>query len=240
MRGARNNKGQVTVFIIIAIVIVSRSEKFHTDSPYTTNQASFLGNHFSSKDTIIFDDDEFEEEMNNLHSELDKLKDIDIHINFDSLNDEMKKLAEELKNLKLEDIKIDFDFDADEFNENMHKLANELKEEKFAFKDFDIDMSDFNEKMESLKDELKDLKIDLKDLDKELAKLKAFMKELRAEMRKDGLIEDENEDINMELNKSEMEINGEKVPDELFQKYKSLYKKHFGKELEEGFQIHSN
>lgn len=228
----------IGIFLIAAIVIASRGITSQSGHIPAVNYASFLGSHSSAHDTIIFDDEEFDRGMENLRVELEKLKDVDIHINLEGLDDEMKKLSEELKELKLEDLDINIEFDADKFNEIMHKLAEELKEEKFALKDFDIDMSEFKENMKSLKEEMKDLKIDLKDLDKELEKFDAFFKELKIEMKKDGLIEDEEEQIDLELNKDEMKINGEKVPDELYQKYKEMYEDYFGKELSEKSSIH--
>jgi len=108
-------------------------------------------------------------------------------------------------------------------------LKKELKEHKFSF---DFDMDNFKEEMEDLKEELKDLKFDLKDLDTELDKLDGFMNVLREELESDGLIDNKDDDIDLELNKNEMLINGEPVPDELFNKYKEIYEEHFGKKLD--------
>ena len=228
----------ISIVFLIAIVIVSQETKLQTKPPFSTNYATMFGNHSSAHDTIIFDEEEFEKGMENLRIELEKLKDKDIHINFDGLAEEMKNLAKELEKIKVEDLDINIDFDAEKFNENMQKLAEELKEKKFALKDFNIDMSELKDKMDFLKVKMKDLKFKLKDMDKELEKIDAFMKELKVEMKKDGLINDENEQINLELNKDEMRVNGVKVPDELYQKYSEMYKKHFGKALSDNSSIH--
>jgi hypothetical protein len=91
--------------------------------------------------------------------------------------------------------------------------------------------------MKDLREELKDLKFDLKDLDIELDKLDGFMDSLREELESDGLIDNKDDDIKLELNKNEMLINGEPVPDELFKKYKDMYEEHFGKKLNSDHNI---
>lgn len=101
-------------------------------------------------------------------------------------------------------------------------------------------MREFKEEMKKLKVEMKKFNIDFKDLNVEMEKLNGFLKDLKIEMKKDNLIDDEDEEINLELNKNEMKINGEQVPDDLFTKYKKLYKKHFGIDPEEDTHIHIN
>ncbi len=108
-------------------------------------------------------------------------------------------------------------------------LKKELKEHKFSF---DFDMDSFKEEMKDLREELKDLKIDLKDLDIELDKLDGFMEDLREELESDGLIDNKKDDFDLNLNKDEMLINGEPVPDDLFNKYKDMYEEHFDKKLD--------
>jgi uncharacterized protein YrzB (UPF0473 family) len=50
-------------------------------------------------------------------------------------------------------------------------------------------------------------------------------------MIKDNLIKSENEKLNIDLNENGMEVNGKKVPAELFEKYKKMYEEHFNKKL---------
>jgi chromosome segregation ATPase len=175
-----------------------------------------------------FDNKKFQHEMGKMACNLDKLKDIRIRVNFDSDKFEkgMKKLEKRLKNMKFDDM----DFNSEKFNKDMEKMQKELGEHKF---DINIDLSDLKEKM-------KDLKIKLKGLDKRLDTLKSFMKDLRKELVKDGYIKNENDNFDMELNYHEMKINGEKLPESLYEKYKEMYKDHFGKDIKEGkdFIIH--
>ena len=170
-----------------------------------------------------FDSDEFKEEMKDLAVELDKIKDIDIHLNMDEFNEEMLDLKDELKNLDL-----DFKFDSEEFKEQMKKLKADLKHHPIIAGDFDIDF------------DLDHLHIDLGNLKVELKKLESFLKELKSEMKNDGLIDNVEDDVNIEFDKDEMRIDGEKVPDDLHQKYIDIYEKHFDKSIEDGFSIHSH
>jgi chromosome segregation ATPase len=219
-------------FIILTAVALTqfgiRLNVYPPDSNITT--ASFIY-HFSEIDTFDFNKEEFESEMEQLRAELEGLKNHKFEFEFDSeeFKEEMKQLAAELKNLKIEDLNVELNFDSGEFKKNME----ELRDQQFTFQDFEFDMSKFKEEMKELKEEMKNFKIDFKDLNIKMGKLNGFLKNLKIEMKKDNLIDDENEDINLELNENEMKINGELVPDDLFTKYKKLYKKHFGKDPEE-------
>ena len=54
------------------------------------------------------------------------------------------------------------------------------------------------------------------------------------------MIKDEDENFSMKFNSKEMIINGNKVPDDLFKKYKEIYKKHYGKDIDDEFDINNN
>jgi chromosome segregation ATPase len=166
--------------------------------------------------------------MEKLKEELEVLKDMKFHFDFgnEEFKVQMENLKDELSELDFEDFH--FEFDDEEFKMNMEELKKELKGKKYSFH---FNMDNFKEEMRELKEELKHLDIDLKDLDIELDKLDGFMDNLREELESDGLIDNKDDDIDLELNKNEMLINGEPVPDELFKKYKDMYEEHFGKKL---------
>ncbi len=190
-----------------------------------------IGAMYFAADTfdIDIDMDDFDEEMKELQKELGKIKSYKFKFDFDKeeFRTQMEELKKELSKLDFEELQ--FEFDGAEFKKSMVVLKKELKEHKFSF---DFDMDSFKEEMKDLREELKDLKIDLKDLDIELDKLDGFMDSLREELESDGLIDNKDDDIKLELNKNEMLINGEPVPDELFKKYKDMYEEHFGKKLD--------
>jgi len=54
------------------------------------------------------------------------------------------------------------------------------------------------------------------------------------------ITEDEDEEIEIDFNKNEMKVNDNKIPDELFEKYKVLYKEHFGKEPDDDTHFRIN
>ena len=66
---------------------------------------------------------------------------------------------------------------------------------------------------------------------------KGFMKDVRSELVKDKLIKNEDEKFDMKMDSKEMIINGKKVPDDLFKKYKEIYKRHYGQEIEHEINI---
>jgi hypothetical protein len=72
-----------------------------------------------------------------------------------------------------------------------------------------------------------------------LQELKSFNIELRDELENDNLLKDDDSIDNLTISKDEMIVDGKKVSPELHEKYLSLYKKHFGKELKgnEKFEI---
>jgi len=222
-----------STFLIVAILLIALvCSGFILISPsdYNPSLLSYSSNNFFAADTfdIDIDMDEFDEEMKKLHKELGKLKSLKFDFDFDNeeFRTQMEELKKELSELDLEEFH--FKFDDAEFRKSMEELKEELKGKKYSFH---FDMENFKEEMRELKEELKHLDIDLKDLDIELDKLDGFLDNLREELESDGLIDNKDDDIDLELNKNEMLINGEPVPDELFKKYKDMYEEHFGKKL---------
>ena len=240
----RNSTFLIAVILLFALVcpgfiLLSASDYYSSLRNISSNnsleyeQINILQNeirvmHFTA-DTfdIDIDMDEFDKEMKKLHQELGKLKSFKFDFDNEEFRAQMEKLKEELSQFDFEDFH--FEFDDAEFRKSMVVLKKELKEHKFSF-DFDIDS--FKEEMKDLREELKDLKIDLKDLDIELDKLDGFMEDLREELESDGLRDNKEDDFDLNLNKDEMLINGEPVPDDLFNKYKDMYEEHFGKKLD--------
>ena len=237
-------KTKTTVFITSAILVLVVAMQFgFKHAPAKTNPVIQKASFFdfpADADTFDFNRSEFKEEMKKLKEELKKLKTEKIQAYFDSeeFKEEMKNLKAELKNLKIHDFHSDFD--KEKFDKDMKELSEKLKNQKFVWKDtdFDIDLSGLKESMEALKENMTNLKINLDGLSEEMEKLNEFIKDLKTEMKKDGLIENENDDADIELNKNEMKVNGEKVPDKLFEKYRDMYKDYFGKEPGECSHFH--
>ena len=119
----------------------------------------------------------------------------------------------------------------DDFHRSMDELADNLSNIKVEISD--RDWGDFRSEMRNLKDELKNLDIDMGDLKFELKRLKRFMKDVRRELIDDGYLEYGDDDFDMEFNEDELIINGRRLPDELLDKYKKMYKEHFGREIDD-------
>ncbi len=184
-----------------------------------------------------FNSEEFRSEMDSLRDHLKELKKMKFNFHFDTaaFNHGLKELKENLAHLNFN--KHDFECDMGAFREGMKKFHEEMEHNRFNGEDFKIDMKDFSHQMEKFKDEMKDFHFNMEKFKKEMKKFKAFMKDTRHELVKDNLIKNEDDDFEMKMNSKEMFINGNKVPDNLFKKYKELYKHHFGKEIEDEFNI---
>jgi hypothetical protein len=104
----------------------------------------------------------------------------------------------------------------------------------------DIDMDKIKSEIDKAMENIKDVHINIDVLDKDLKKLDSFIDDLKTEMVEDKLIDSKNEKVDVELNSNEMIVNGKTVDNHLLEKYKNMYKEHFGKDLKEkqSFQIH--
>lgn len=143
-------------------------------------------------------------------------------INIDGNCDEFKseEFAASMKEWKKE-----FKESMKEFNENMKENKEEWK--KMAEEiNKSVNNPEFKKSMENLKANMGKLKADMKIL-------KEYLHDVKSELVHDGLIK-ENDDLDgFYLSTKEMKVNGKKVSEELHQKYLSLYKKHYGKDLQE-------
>ncbi len=233
-------KIRLTAFIgLIFLIILFFGSKLSISKSHITTQ---FNSQFSKIDTFDLNTEEFIKQVDQLHEELEVLRNHKFKFEFDSdeFKEGMKPLAVELKNLKLKDLHIELNFDSGEFKKNMEELAEELRNQQFTFQDFEFDMSEFKEEMKEFKEEMKKFNIDFKDLNMEMEKLNGFLKDLKIEMRKDNLIDDEDEEINLKLNNEEIIVNGNRISEDLFRKYIELYEDHFGQEPGENTHIHIN
>lgn len=198
---------------------------FHFDSDeFKVHMDSLTENLHKFKDwDFHFDSEAFEENMQQLRENLKNKKLVwkDFHFNMEDFEENMKELKEELK-----DMHLNFKFDSESFEKEMNELCENLEQHKFIFDDFHFDMGNFEMKMENLKVEMN--------------KLESFMKDMRDELKKDGLIEEDEEDFDLILNEDEMKVNGEEVSNELYQKYLDIYEDHFGHKPDHCFKIHSH
>jgi len=144
----------------------------------------------------------------------------------------------------------DSTFDGDAFKDNMKEWKHNFK---LNMKNFNLNMDDFKADMTKMKKDLMKnglnnetfkhgmtlLGKNMGKLKNHLQELKSFNIELRDELENDNLLKDDDSIDNLTISKDEMIVDGKKVSPELHEKYLSLYKKHFGKELKgnEKFEI---
>lgn len=187
-----------------------------------------------------FDCNEFRHDMENLKSELKKLKRKEWSWKFDSeeFRKNMEEMREDLMNMKIE-------FDSEEFAESMAEMSRQLASIKvhippIKIPEINTDMSELEEGMKELSESLEDLDIDMSELKTEMKKFKHFMRELKNEMVEDGLIDKYDDIDNLEFEDDALYLNYEKVPGHLAEKYREIYKKHFGHYPDEdSFTIHN-
>lgn len=182
-----------------------------------------------------FDEEEFNDQMEKLDEELDKLKDMDFEFYFDQekLKENMNELKENLKDL-------DVDIDMDEFHKQMEKLREEMRNKKFDFDSIRTDRKELRDKIRSLREELRETHFENLKGKEEASKTKEFVKQLKEELVNDGYLESTDSDLNLKMNSEGIKVNGVMLPNEKFEKYKDIYKENFGKEFQSELNININ
>jgi len=209
-----------------------------------------LGNlgdmNFNNCDSL-FDSEQFHKNMDSLRSDMKKFHKMKFNFHFDTtaFNKGMRELKKNMKNLKINPhiylYKDGFPgCNMEAFKEGMKNFNEEMKHNRIFNEDLKIDMSEFENHMKDFSKNMKNFDLNMKDLNKNLKKLKGFLKDLRHELVKDNLIKDEDENFNMRFNSKEIIINGNKVSDDLLEKYKGIYKKHYGKDIDNEFNINND
>ena len=191
------------------------------------NNFNFEDHDFDFDIDIDFDSEQFEESMEHLSDALSSLDfDFDFDLDFDDDN----------WNGHYNGNRIKFHWDSDKFNRNMEKLELKLEglDDLNIKIDMDLDgfakgMEEFGESMGNLKIDLSGLEEELDELKVELKKLDNFLDETSEELVEDGYIDDEDEEYDLVLNKRKMVVNGERLSDELHEKYLKIYEDNFGR-----------
>lgn len=139
----------------------------------------------------------------------------------------------------------DFEFDKEEFEADMKEWEKEFEE---GMKVFSEEMKKFDGKKlaeeiknsinsEEFKESMKDLKKNMGKVKTKLKFLKEYLSEVKDELISDKIVADEAELDKLYISKTEMKANGKSLSPELHKKYLQIYKKHFGKELEDEQKI---
>jgi chaperonin cofactor prefoldin len=162
-----------------------------------------------------------------------------------------KKQMEEL-NKRMKNFKLDFHFDKKNYEkmmEQLHKNLEKLKDEKFfdneKWKDIDHKLSeafhdhdfDFHFNFDKLNMSLDKLNLKMDHLKEKMKNMKEFLKDVKSELIKDGYLDINDDKFDLDFTKDRIEVNGKRLPDSLLEKYKKIYKDHFGKEMDDRFRI---
>ena len=201
---------------------------FHFDMDSLNNNMMGWRKKFKDEDfSFKFNHKKFKEDMDKLKDELKDCDDIVIHIDKDKIRKDIDEGLKHLDDLKLHNF--NFNFNGDELNKNLKQLTIEIGKNK---NNLELNMEDLKDQMDDLKYKMGDLSHEMDNLDKEMKNLNSFLAAVKVELVKDGLIKSSDEEFEMELSPSRMKVNDEKVADNLLEKYKTLYKKYFDKEIE--------
>ena len=189
---------------------------------------------FPQSFSFNFDSDEFKEQMEELKEKLKDMKSIHVNVDFDkeSFRESMKEMKKSLEKLKDKDF-----FDEEALEKSIDKFSNEISSRNNMKINFDFDFSDLAKSLDKVNFNLKDLKVDMSKLKEKMKILKHFLKDMKSELIKDGYLNEDDEDFDLEFSEDKLEVNGKRLPDDLLEKYKDMYKEYFGKELEGNFNI---
>jgi|GEM_PF-5994413 len=168
------------------------------------------------------------------------------HFNFNNkeFQAEIEKLKEKIADINFPDFK--FNFNDEEFQIQMEELDSNLQNIKIEIPEINIDLDEghfeivMSELAENLDDEMDKLDLAMKELNIDLKKLNDFIGEVKSEMTKDGILKSEDEEINLDFDSDELKLNGKIIPENLKEKYKAMFEKHFKKELNGDCNFHFN
>jgi hypothetical protein len=201
------------------------------------NHVNKLDESFSSLDELTFPDssfyfnrEAFDRQMKDLN---ERMKNFKFNFHFDSLdvNRIMNQVNKELEKLK----------DRDFFNERQLAKINEKLNRAFYNHNFDFrfnfDFDKLNMSLDKLNLRMKELNIKMDHLNGKMKDLKEFLKDVKAELIKDGYLNKNDNNYNLDFTRDSIQVNGKRLPENLLEKYKKLYKDHFGKEIDDGCRI---
>ena len=179
---------------------------------------------------FYFNNKAFKKQMKELN---ERMKNFKFNFHFDSKH--YKKMMEQLHK-NLEKLKDENFFDDEKWDELDRKLSDSFSDRDVDFH-FNFDFDKLNMSLNKLDLKMKNLKIDLSNLKEKMNALKGFLKDVRSELVKDGYLDDNDDDFDLNFTKDKIEVNGKRLPDNLLEKYKKIYKEHFGKEIDDRFRI---
>lgn len=204
----------------------------------------FIDKDKSDNDTTEYDEKVFDVPMffrfridddllKDMKTELDSLmkdlkdKDFEVYINPDDIKEPMMKFKKFFEDFTTpEPPKVDME----QFQKKMEKFREQMKMRKLNIDSLEIElrdrMKDFR-KRQKKKIEI----IELKNENDEFNKSESFIDELRDELMKDDYLDSFASRFSFRMDEEKISVNNKELPHELLNKYKEIFRKHHGRNL---------
>jgi hypothetical protein len=172
------------------------------------------------------DDKDFEVKLDSLLKDLDD-KDFEIYINPDDIREPMMKFKKQFRDFTPPQTP---DIDLEKFYKEMQKFREQMK---FNSPEYDSLFYKFREKMKEFKKRKnKNIEIiELNNNDEEIENSESFINEVKKELVKDGYLDSVESPIHFMMNEDKISVNNKDLSEELLDKYKEIFRKHHGRNL---------
>ena len=173
---------------------------------------------------LVSDSTNWKEMMENIQRNL-KENLANLSVNIPPINIppiDLRKLREQLKHCQ---------FDTAAFRKSMEEFKDKMKDFRFDMEKFKEEMKKSGSNSEAFKKSMEELKLNMNKLKANMKILKDFIGDVKNELVSDRLIENKEGLDSITLSKDELVVNGKTASPELQKKYLEMYKKHYGKEL---------
>jgi hypothetical protein len=172
------------------------------------------------------DDKDFEVKLDSLLKDLDD-KHFEIYINPDDIREPMMKFKKHFRDFTPPQTP---DIDLEKFYKEMQKFREQMK---FNSPEYDSLFYKFREKMKEFKKRKnKNIEIiELNNNDEEIEDSESFINEIKKELVKDGYLDSVESPIHFMMNEDKISVNNKDLSEELLDKYKEIFRKHHGRNL---------
>uniref|UniRef100_A0A832DEV5 Lipoprotein n=1 Tax=Ignavibacterium album TaxID=591197 RepID=A0A832DEV5_9BACT len=229
---------------LIEYELKNLTKDLYAEKEKPTRIKIFIDKDKSENDTTEYDEEDFDDPMSfrfridddflkDMKTDLDSLmkdlkdKDFEVYINPDELREQMKEYKKYFKNYTLpKPPKIDME----QFHKEMKKFREQMKHHKLNIDSLETELRD------KMKDLIKEQKkrieiIELKDENDEYNKSESFVDELKDELIKDGYLDSSSKEFSFRMDEEKISVNNKELPKELLNKYKEIFRKHHGRNL---------
>jgi hypothetical protein len=229
---------------LIEYELKNLTKDLYAEKEKPTRIKIFIDKDKSENDTTEYDEEDFDVPMSfrfridddlfkDMKIELDSLmkdlkdKDFEVYINPDDIRKPMMKFKKFFKDFTPpEPPKVDME----QFQKEMKKFREQMKHHKLNIDSLETE----------LRDKMRDFKrgqkrkieiIELKNENDEYNKSESFIDELKDELIKDGYLDSSSKGFSFRMDEEKISVNDKELPGELLHKYKEIFRKHHGRNL---------